>query len=642
MTQALCDGTPRPCRAYRSRTTAVVTRVLRDWAYVFGRPLPTVDLPQSGDCLSFSKAVKALLADCPSDLEEERMAWQSTKKLLPASCKCMELPLLQGVVNGFARPARDLPSGYLRFVEKETRRLFPKAWDSGLYEERVLSTSPGLSGTVDNVRSDGGCHADWKGKHSDFLDGALRGYYPGGIERCAELMVVQSAGKPRPLTKFSGETLLLKPLHTSIYDRLRSQLWLSVGDISDSSLARAGFSLKDGDVLTSGDYKSATDQLSIEVAERILDTILANAICVPPGLREEALKILRPVLFHEKLVPGGIEPRVGQMMGSFLSFPLLCLQNRFAFLWAMRTGGLSPAAAEKVPCLINGDDILFRSTPSLSEVWMKTVGELGLEVERTKTSVSPNFGSLNSTLLRWKGVHLRVIPTLRFGRLRSSQYVNSLSREFRQFVAGLKSNQRFRAGVVFFRWHLSALRSTRLTLLELGFRGSLACRLSILFRLIPEEQPRFEVPPAPVGHNVVVSNDLADWVPEESLSHELSVLNARETASWKFGLNFQNDRDRATVRYFLKLSSVRRPCFSFSVREGWRSRLTPETSGERLRRLKAWFSQPVEKKEKRLALFRILVDWTQSDSYDCPPSYSETVGGGLGSRESLDSPKDPK
>jgi len=179
-----------------------------------------------------------------------------------------------------------------------------------------------------------------------------------------------------------------------------------------------------------------------------------------------------------------------------------------------------------------------------------------------------------------------------------------------------------------------------LTLLELGFRGSLACRLSILFRLIPEEQPRFEVPPAPVGHNVVVSNDLADWVTEESLSHELSVLNARETASWKFGLNFQNDKEKATIRYYLRLSSVRSSPFSFgSVREGWSSRLTPETVGERRRRLISWFSQPIEKKEKRLALFRILVDWTQSDSFEAPPSYSETVGGGLGSRSS--EPSDP-
>ncbi|QKI79843.1 RNA-dependent RNA polymerase [Erysiphe necator associated ourmia-like virus 13] len=628
------DGTPRPCRAYRSRTTKVVTRALRDWAYVFGQPMPAVDLPTDvKDCLSFSKVVKGLLADCPSSSEEERMAWQSVKKLLPASCKCMETPLLQGVVNGFARPARSLPSGYLAFLEKETRRLFPKGWDVGLYEESVLSCSPGLSGTVDSIRSHGGCQSDWRGKHSEFLDGALNGYYPGGIERCAELMVVQSAGKPRPLTKFSGETLLLKPLHTSIYDRLRRCRWLSVGDVTDASLARAGFRKEDGEVLTSGDYKSATDQLSIEAAERILGTLLSNSACVPAGLQQEALKILRPTLFHEKLAPEGIEPRVGQMMGSFLSFPLLCLQNRFAFLWAMRSGGLSPAAAEKVPCLINGDDILFSSTPRVSEGWMKLVGDLGLEVERTKTSVAAEFGSLNSTLFRWAGVHLRVVPTLRFGRLRSSQYVNSLSRELRMFVAGLRNGARFRAGVVFFRWHLGLLRSTRLTLLELGFRGTLAARLSELFRLAPCEQPRFDVPPAPVGHNVVVSTDLATWVPEDSVSAELSVLNARETASWKFGLDFVNSKDRCTIRYFMRLSAIRRPVLVFTGREGWRGRLSSETKSARSERLAGWFQQPLEQKEKRLALMDSLISSTQFNDFDCPPSYSETVGGGLRSRQ---------
>lgn len=538
------------------------------------------------------------------------------------------------MVNGFSRPPRELPSGYLSFVEKETRRLFPKSWDVSLYEDRVLSTSPGLSGTTDNIRSHGGCHADWKGKHEDFLDGALRGYYPGGVERCAELMVVQSAGKPRPLTKFSGETLLFKPLHTSIYDRLRRERWLSVGDVSDSSLARAGFTKRDGEVLTSGDYKSATDQLSIEVAERILGTLLANSACVPAGLQEEALKILRPVLFHEKLAPNGIEPRVGQMMGSFLSFPLLCLQNRFAYLWAMRSAGLSPAAAERQPCMINGDDILFSSLPAVSDTWMRVVGELGLEVERTKTSVSCSFGSLNSTLLRWRGVHLRVIPTLRFGRLRHSQYVNSLSREFRQFIAGLRNGERFRAGLVFFRWHLGSLRSTRLTLLELGFRGSLAMRLSELFRLVPESEPEYEVPPAPVGHNVTISSDLADWVPEDTLTSELKFLNTRETAAWKFGLNFQNDVVKSSLRYFLRLSSVRSAPLCFHVREGWKSRLSPETRCERRGRLLSWFSKPVERKEKRLALMRILVDWTQSEQFGPPPSYLETVEGfGVGSAQ---------
>jgi len=627
MREYVNDGTPRPCRAYRSRTTKVVTRALRDWAYVFGHPKPTVDLPGDGDCMTFSKAVKGLLADCPSSLEEERMAWQSVKKLLPASCKCMEMPLLRGVVNGFERSARDLPSKYLDFVEKETRRLFPKAWDSGIYEDRVLSTSPGLSGTVDDLRSQGGCQSGWQGKHSEFLDGALNGHYPGGIERCAELIVVQSAGKPRPLTKFSGETLLLKPLHTSIYDRLRRCRWLSVGDVTDASLARAGFSKKEGETLTSGDYKSATDQLSIEVAERILGTLLSNAICVPVALREEALKILRPTLFHEKLCPDGIEPRVGQMMGSFLSFPLLCLQNRFAFLWAMRADGLSPAAAEKVPCLINGDDILFQSVKRTSDVWMSTVGRLGLEVERTKTSVSDEYGSLNSTLIRWAGEHLRVIPTLRFGRLRSSQYVNSLACEFRGFVAGLRNGYRFRAGVVFFRWHLGSLRSTRLTLLELGFRGSLAARLSELFRMAPSVKPEYKCPPAPVGHNVTISSEISTWVNEAAVSQELSVLNARETASWKFGLTFESCKTRSTIKYFLDLSAVRRPVLCFNVREGWRGRLTQETKSEKTRRLRSWFNEPREKEEKRMALMDNLIYSTQVEEFGPPPSYSESVGG---------------
>lgn len=515
--------------------------------------------------MEHARQVKELLGTCPSDRQDEIMAWQSIKKGLPASCECMNRPLLEKLIEGVRRPRRDLPAGYLPFVARQVRGLFPKGWDLG-YEAQVLLTSPPLSATSDSTRRDGGCLGT-EIDHDSFLQEALSG--PSRPERPrpeAELIVVQSAGKPRPLTKFSSDELLLRPLHKTIYNHLSKNKWLQRGDVTADSLERAGFH-GNGGVLTSGDYKSATDGLSIEVAEVIVNTLLSSSSVIPPSVRERAVAILRPFLYWLES-PSDLScvlrrndvgyPSVGQMMGSYLSFPLLCLQNRLAFLWSMRSSGLSWKETMKVPCLINGDDILFQSTSGVSKVWFETVGALGLEIERTKTSVDAEYGTLNSTLLRFVGGHLRVVPTLRFGRLRSSEFVNSLGREMSNFLAGVSSNCRFRAAIVWFRSKLTLLRSTRLTLHELGFRGALALRLGTLFKLRLFDPSPVVPPSPPVGHGVTLSSEEFTRVPEAEVTEELRAEAARETCAWKFSKDFVECRVKSALRYCLAMSAVRR------------------------------------------------------------------------------------
>jgi len=284
------------------------------------------------------------------------------------------------------------------------------------------------------------------------------------------------------------------------------------------------------------------------------------------------------------------------------------------------------AESERVPCLINGDDILFQTSKEVSNCWMNTVCKLGLEVETSKTSVAKDYGSLNSTLLRWAGDDLLIVPTLRFGRLKSTEYVSSLPREYSQWLTGLKNGFRFRAGVVFFKRHLLLLRSVRLSLLEIGFRGSLACRLSFLFGLVPSGPPVEKPPPCPVGHNVQVSLDVATRVLEEEIGQELCALNAREVACWKFGLGFELSVTRSRILYALRLSSIRSiPLPEFSCREGWRGRLSQPSRSERYREALRWFSEPVIVQPKTVAVFDSLLASQYAD-YTQLPSYGESVG----------------
>lgn len=502
--------------------------------------------------------MKRLLADCPSSSEEERMAFQSIKKLLPDSCRCMNESLLGSLMEGVIRPPLALPPGYLRFVQKEAARIFPDAWDVS-YREHCYTTSPPLSSTLENGRTRGGGLAT-RMTHSAFLEQTLGTHPLAPSSVHARPMVVQSAGKPRPLTKFSEDCLTLKPLHKALYDRISLLGWVCRGDVTAEKLDRAGFGRGNGD-LVSGDYKSATDNLPLEVAEEILRVALRRASRVPEGIADFATRILRPIFLF-----GGeqVEVSSGQQMGSLLSFPLLCVQNYIAFRWAQAQH--FGAVIKEMPVLINGDDILFQTRdPTFFGTWVEVVGAVGLEVERTKTSVSGDFGSLNSTLVRWKSGFLRVVPTLRFGLLRPQPYANSLPRSLQQFAPpGLPADVRYSAGIEFIRWHSSTLRKTNLSPHEIGFSGRFAWRVlnkgggleAIKKRLglNPADSLCKRLPSLPCPHNVAMTSEDVEWV--SSLTREEERLNARELAAWKWRKvgTFEKEVRALELRYWMGLS----------------------------------------------------------------------------------------
>jgi hypothetical protein len=521
--------------------------------------------------MALASAVKQLLQSCPSLDPREVMAFQSIKKGLPDSCPCMESELLSDVIRNTVEGSPPvLPPGYLGFVKKQVRALFPKGWDCN-YEGFACRTAPPLKGTLESKRSEGGSLGSYSGFHQgDFLKVVLDNETSLTPDRLrGAFQVVQSAGKPRPLTTFSSDGLYLRPLHKTIYSRLSKKSWLLRGDLTDASLRKAGFKMRDGEVLVSGDYKSATDNLSIEVMELILTTLLENAYSVPQNVKDFAVRACRPWLWESRedweaartvsevlgVSPdrGYMELKKGQMMGSFLSFPLLCIQNYLAFRFSTRHH------RGKIPVLINGDDILFQSTPQVAHHWLDTVGSLSLEVERSKTSVAESHGSLNSTLVEWAGNYLRVVPTLRFGMLRPVDFPSSLGRSFSEFLKGIVGVERFRAGRVFFDFHLGELKNCSWSLPSLGFRGALAHRLARLYGLVLGRQDG-SYPEAPSHNSVCLSRDLISEVPLDFVSSELRDLDAVETAAWKWSTGFVGrDLVSSGVQYAIAATYWRHP-----------------------------------------------------------------------------------
>lgn len=585
---------------------------------------------QSADCGVLAKAVKEFLSRDfdPGIPEEAVMAFRSIKKLLPSSCKCQEGGMLDRLAEGFLRPSDPLPKGYLAFSRDLLEVLFPEAWDE-TYRSHCYSTSPPLGATLEHSRSSGGGLMT-SFNQPDYLESVLRGGFPE-MNTEAKLLVVQSAGKPRPLTKFSSETLLLKPLHKALYDQVSSQPWCLRGTPTASTLRKAGFRRGKG-VLVSGDYSSATDNLPLSVASACLDVSTTRASRIPEGIARAAKSILRPVMC---LGNNLFMPERGQMMGSLTSFPLLCLQNYIAFRWALETfrpDGYVRFLPGDVPVLINGDDILFQvDDPRFYDHWVRVVGEVGLTVERTKTSISGEFGSLNSTLFRWQDRYLRVVPTLRFGMLRRSEFPHSLSASYRNFTFGLPAAQKYSAARAWFEWHFGELRAAQLSLVELGFSGRLAFRVADKLGLLKTQRRRIEngdlldkeLPPLPSFHNVVLDRDDVYEVP--SLQEDEEVVMSRQTSAWKWTLSNKFEASGSKIRFWLRLSVAAFPYRCPAKKACARYQLSPVDW--RTEYARQYFA-PRRPFPKRRLFWR---------SLDRLPSYGEEVGA-LGS---LDCGPDP-
>jgi hypothetical protein len=200
--------------------------------------------------------------------------------------------------------------------------------------------------------------------------------------------------KVRTITAGIGDTFCLKPFQRAMWHALgeEEQFCLTHGTNNlEPAISRIWEQNPSNEVVwISGDYTAATDSFPIEATKCLLEGILESIEHEPT--KRWAMKEISPhlLVYPEKF---GIEPvlqKSGQLMGSLLSFPLLCLLNDCT----ARSIGLSPKEY-----LINGDDILMRTKPSNYPIWKEKVREFGLSLSLGKNYVHPEFGTINSQLI---------------------------------------------------------------------------------------------------------------------------------------------------------------------------------------------------------------------------------------------------
>lgn len=208
---------------------------------------------------------------------------------------------------------------------------------------------------------------------------------------------VPTAGKVRPLGVPSLDYDYLGPLHKTMYNCLTKQKWLLRGKPTSKRISQVCTYAWQ----TSVDLVSATDGLRLDVADIILETAFRSSHSVPGAIKVMAHESLRPLVCKTEGEFSYVT--FGQMMGTYLSFPLLCVQSYIAARWAAR--GLD------ANFLVNGDDTLISADRPIE----KDRYPRGFQLNELKTMRQTNAAEINSTQFLKEGRRWREVRALRRG-----------------------------------------------------------------------------------------------------------------------------------------------------------------------------------------------------------------------------------
>jgi len=156
----------------------------------------------------------------------------------------------------------------------------------------------------------------------------------------------------------------------------------------------------------SGDYSAATDGLSLPANELCLEAFFQ---VFKPDSKERdnwraALgghRIQYPCKYAEQAEAAGkdlgaFRQANGQLMGSPLSFPVLCALNLAAYWLALEEHTGKGIDIFDLPVLINGDDILFRADDAFYAVWQKWITRVGFTLSLGKNYIHERLLTVNS------------------------------------------------------------------------------------------------------------------------------------------------------------------------------------------------------------------------------------------------------
>lgn len=218
----------------------------------------------------------------------------------------------------------------------------------------------------------------------------------------SELVGLPEPLKVRVISKGSpASQTLLRPLQKVLWSQVSSkpQFLLTGSPVTGQILEGMFPSLGAKEFFVSGDFKAATNLLAGPLSSVALNLIL-DQLSAPPLLREEARANLTDSFIVDPTDETKFEAQMnGQLMGSVISFPILCIIN-FAVLLAVLREWHPYLRAERLPVLVNGDDILFTCNSAQYLKWKSWATSCGLVPSLGKNYCSRHFVMINSTLFK--------------------------------------------------------------------------------------------------------------------------------------------------------------------------------------------------------------------------------------------------
>jgi hypothetical protein len=229
--------------------------------------------------------------------------------------------------------------------------------------------------------------------------------------------------------------------------------------ITQEELLEDKYNLKlNFDKIVSGDYSAATDNLKTVYTQAAFEMFLSHygewrhSVSGTDIINDEFDKnIFRSVLYNSYVTYPKytkLEPAIqscGQLMGSPLSFPILCLVNLIAYRMALEEylGGIKIPFRE-LPVLVNGDDIAFRSNDLFYIIWKRCIAEVGFELSVGKNYIHSAVCTINSEVFRFYDRLFHLVKYLNIGLLlgqsklsvRSSEEVIPLADWYNEVVDG--------------------------------------------------------------------------------------------------------------------------------------------------------------------------------------------------------------
>lgn len=162
------------------------------------------------------------------------------------------------------------------------------------------------------------------------------------------------------------------------------------------------------DKWVSGDYSAATDGVNIHMTMMVFEQFMKQ-LAIPDHIVRVIRKVIGPQKIHyppkSHLAP--VIQQNGQLMGSVLSFPILCIINIIAY-WCAMEEYISELTEDNIidmidlPVMVNGDDILFPANDYFYEFWKKNVAIVGFKLSLGKNYISDLFLTINSVLYQVK------------------------------------------------------------------------------------------------------------------------------------------------------------------------------------------------------------------------------------------------